>query len=102
MKNQHHQMITKIMAGIAIAFGAWVAGAAPANANTNGTDPNPFGGLRCNCQQTPATGAPALRGEIDRGIQKGHSAWSPGLPPSTQPGGVHVATPVNCIDGLGC
>jgi hypothetical protein len=102
MKNQHHQMITKIMASTAIAFGAWVAAAAPANADTNGTDPNPFGGLRCNCQETAAPGSPALRGEIERGIQQGRSAWSAGLPPSAQPRGVHVATLTNCVDGLGC
>jgi hypothetical protein len=102
MKTQHHQMITKILASTAIVLGAWVAGAAPANANTNGTDPNPFGGLRCNCQETAAPGSPAFRGEIQRGIQQGHSALFPGLPPSTQPRGVHVATLTNCIDGLGC
>jgi hypothetical protein len=102
MKTQHRQLITKTLAGTAIVFGAWIAGAAPANANTNGTDPNPFGGLKCDCQQTAAPGSPALRGEIERGIQQGHSAWSPGLAPSTQPRGFHVGTLTNCVDGLGC
>ena len=84
MTTQHRQVITKTLVSAAIVLGAWVAGAAPASANTNGTDPNPFGGLRCNCQETAAPGSPALRGEIERGIQQARSAW-PGLPPSTQP-----------------
>ena len=85
MKTQHHHVITKILVSAAIVLSAGVAGAAPASANTNGTDPNPFGGLRCNCQETAAPGSPALRAEIERGIQKGHSAWLPGLPAPTQP-----------------
>ena len=44
----------------------------------------------------------ALKDEIARGLQQGRSAWLPGLPPSTQPRGVHVATLTNCISGLDC
>jgi hypothetical protein len=102
MKNQHHQLIAKILASAAIVLGAWVAGAAPASADTNGTNPNPFGGLRCNCQEITPSGSPTLRDEIARGLRQGRSAWLPGLPPSTQPRGVHVATLTNCISGLGC
>jgi hypothetical protein len=85
MKAQHYQLITKTLASAAIVLGAWVAGAAPASANTNGTDPTPFGGLSCSCQETAPSGSPALRAEIHRGIQQGHSAWLQGLPP-TKPG----------------
>jgi hypothetical protein len=102
MKNQHHQLITKILASAAIVLGAWVAGAAPASADTSGTDPNPFGGLGCNCQQITPSGSPSLRDEIARGLRQGRSAWSPGLTPSTQPRGGHVATLTGCIIGLDC
>ena len=74
MKTQHHHLITKTLASAAIVLGAGFAGAASASANTNGTAPNPFGGLTCNCHETATPGSPALRGEIERGIQKGHSA----------------------------
>jgi hypothetical protein len=102
MKNQHHQLIVKTLAGAAIVFGAWVAGAAPSSANTSGTDPNPFGGLRCNCQEITRSGSPALRDQIANGLRQGRSAGVPGLPPSTQSKGVHVATLTNCVAGLGC
>jgi hypothetical protein len=44
---QHHQMITKIMVSAAIVFGSFVVGAAPATADANsaGTNPNPFSTL---------------------------------------------------------
>jgi hypothetical protein len=82
MSTQHHQMITKILAGAAIAFGLWVEGATPASADPNsvGTDPNPFNGLSCNCRETAPAGSPELREEIDRGIREGLSAELPGLP----------------------
>jgi hypothetical protein len=102
MKNQHHQLITKTLAGAAIILGAWVAGAAPASADTSGTHPNPFGGPRCNCQELTPSGSPTLGDEGARGLRQGRSAGLPGLPPSTQPRGVHVTTLTNCISGLDC
>ena len=86
MTTQHRQVITKILVSAAIALGSWVGVAAPASADPDaiGTDPNPFGGLRCSCQETAPPGSPALREEIGRGIREARSAW-PGRPPSTQP-----------------
>ena len=66
-------MVTKMLASAAI-FGSLFAGGTPASADPNQNDPNPFGGLSCNCQQaTPADG-PAASQEVDRGIQAGLSA----------------------------
>jgi hypothetical protein len=71
----------------AIVLGSGVALAAPASAGTgpSSTDPNPFGGLSCNCQETAPPGSPALKAEISGGLREGHSAWLPGLPAPTQP-----------------
>jgi len=104
MTTKHRQTIAKILVSAAVALGSCVAGAAPASADPNsiGTAPNPFGGLSCNCRETAPPGSPALRDEIDRGLRQGRSAWLPGLPPSTQPSGVHVATLTGCVSGLGC
>jgi hypothetical protein len=88
MTTQHRRVITKILVSAAIALGSSVGAAAPASADPNaigGTDPNPFGGLSCSCQETAPPGSPALREEIQRGIRAGLSAWLPGLPPPTQP-----------------
>ena len=72
MKTQHRQVNTKILVSAAIAVGSCVAGAAPASADSNaiGTDPNPFGALSCNCQETAPPGSSALE-EIERGIREG-------------------------------
>jgi hypothetical protein len=88
MTTQRHQVITKILASGAIALGFCIVGAAPASADPNsaGTGPNPFGGLHCDCHETAPPGSQALRVEIARGLQEGHSAWLPGLPAPTQPG----------------
>jgi hypothetical protein len=66
-------MITKMLVSAAI-LGSVVVGAAPANAepNQSGADPNPFGSLSCNCQQTTPPG-PSVSQELDRGIQAGLS-----------------------------
>jgi hypothetical protein len=65
-------MFTKMFVGIALVLSSLVLilGAAPAGADPSrsSTDPNPFGSLTCNCQQTTPGGAPAA-GELDRGIQ---------------------------------
>jgi hypothetical protein len=84
MSTQDHKVITKILVSTAATLGLWIAGATPASAdpnpNTVGTDPNPFGGLSCNCQETAPAGSPERKKEIDRGIREGLSARSPGLP----------------------
>ena len=72
MSTQHHKVITKILVSAAITLGLWIAGATPAradpNPNTVGTDPNPFGGLSCNCQETAPPGSSALE-QMKRGIR---------------------------------
>lgn len=67
-------MITKMLVSAAI-LGSLVVGVAPANADPSqsGTDPNPFGSLTCNCQETTPADGPALTGELNRGIWKGLS-----------------------------
>ena len=67
-------LITKTLISGAILLSSCVVGAAPASAGT-GPDPtpppNPFSGLTCNCQETAVPGSPALKAEIQRGIQEG-------------------------------
>ncbi|EUA15328.1 hypothetical protein I546_0124 [Mycobacterium kansasii 732] len=58
-------MISKILAGVALAAGAAVWIAAPA-----GADPDPFGNLGCSCQ-SPVQGNPA--DQLNQGIQQGQS-----------------------------
>ena len=67
-------MITKMLVSAAI-LGSLVVGAAPASADPSqsGTDPNPFGSLSCNCQETTPANGPALTGELNRGIWNGLS-----------------------------
>jgi hypothetical protein len=76
----HRQVITKILVGTAIALGAFVGTAAPASADTNstGAHPNPFSTLSCSCRETTPAGSPGRQEEINRGIQSGVSAGSPG------------------------
>jgi hypothetical protein len=70
--------ITKILVGAAIVLGSGVVGAAPASADQNPVDQNPFAALSCSCRNTPSPGNPALTEELERGIFGGISA-SPGL-----------------------
>jgi hypothetical protein len=65
-------MITKMLA-TAVILGSLATGGAPASADPNQNDPNPFRSLTCNCQQTTPAGAPAQSQELDRGIQAGLS-----------------------------
>lgn len=83
----NHRVITKLLVSGAIALGSCVVAAAPAGADQNpiGPDPNPFSTLSCGCQETAPAASPVVRGEIDRGLREGHSAWLPGLPAPTQP-----------------
>jgi len=87
MTTQRHKAITKILISAAIAVGLGVGGAAAASAepNPNNTSPNPYGGLGCSCQATAPAGSPDVKAEIDRGLQEGHTAWLPGLPPPAHP-----------------
>jgi hypothetical protein len=86
-KHRHHHVITKIMASAAIAlsFGVVTAASASADPNSVDTDPNPFGVLSCNCQNTAPPDSPALKAEIDRGLREGHTALLPGLPAPAHP-----------------
>jgi hypothetical protein len=79
--------LKRTLISAAIVLGSGIALAAPASAGTgpSSTDPNPFGGLSCNCQQTAQPGSPALKADIDRGLGQGHSAWLPGLPAPAHP-----------------
>ena len=79
MKTGMRAPITKMLVGAAVVLGSCVAGAAPASADPNpsGTQPNPFTGLTCNCQQTDKGGGPAPTAELDRGIRTALSAPSP-------------------------
>jgi hypothetical protein len=65
-------MITKMIAGAAIALGVSLLGAVPANADpghqANPPSPNPFAGLTCNCQKAPPLGGPNMA-EVQRGLQ---------------------------------
>ncbi|OMC56211.1 hypothetical protein A5747_09185 [Mycobacterium sp. IS-836] len=63
-------MITKMLVSAAI-FGSVIAGAAPAGADPGQSDQNIFGGLTCDCQQTPPAGGAVQNDEIDRGIWAG-------------------------------
>ena len=69
----------KILVSAAIALILWVGSAVPAIADLDSgeTDPNPFGGLDCSCQEKYPARSPEQREEIDRGIRDGLSAWSP-------------------------
>ena len=77
---KYRQLITKILVGTAIVLGAFVGAAAPAGADTNstGAHPNPFSTLSCSCREMTPAGSPGRQEEINRGIQSGVSAWSPG------------------------
>lgn len=59
-------LITKVLVSAAIALGSYVVGPAPA-----GADPNPFGGLTCNCQGTAPGDSPLSLEELERGIRDG-------------------------------
>ena len=87
MSTRHHKVITKVLAGAAIAVGLGVGGAAVASADPNpsNTSPNPYGGLGCSCQATAPAGSPDVKAQIDKGLQEGHNAWLPGLPPPAHP-----------------
>lgn len=55
----------------------WISMPAPADAEPNPSDVDPFGGLSCSCSPTAPRGGPAMTQEIIRGIQQGLSAQEP-------------------------
>src|ERR1700722_3446185 len=79
MSTRQQQIIARILVSAAIALVLWVGSAVPATAapDSGRTDPNPFGGLDCSCQEKYPARDPEQREEVDRGIRDGLSAWSP-------------------------
>jgi hypothetical protein len=59
-------VVSKILAGAALAVGAAVAIAAPA-----GADPSVFNDLSCSCPQTISNGGSSVADQINRGIESG-------------------------------
>ena len=82
----------------AIVLGSCVALAAPASATTGPatTDPNPFGALTSNSRETAPPGSPALKAEVDRGLQEGLAVSLPALAPSGQPSLTDYVSGLNC------
>lgn len=64
-----HQVIARLLVGVAVAFGA--AGWAAASVSA---DPNPFSTLSCACKETEPPGSPVLTEKIEQGIQYGLSS----------------------------
>jgi hypothetical protein len=79
MSTRHQQIIMKILVSAAVALVLWVGNVVPAIADPDsaGTDPNPFGGMDCSCQEKYPARSPEQRAEIDGGIRDGLSTWSP-------------------------
>jgi hypothetical protein len=69
-------MIRKMLVSTAIVIGSFAVGVAPANAepNPNGTQPNPFSSLTCNCQEPAPAGSSDRAAQIERGIRSGLSS----------------------------
>ena len=72
-------LITKVVLTAAITLGAALAVATPASA-----DPSSFGTLGCSCTQPIDVphGKPAVKDQVDQGIQSGLGSLH-GSPPST-------------------
>jgi hypothetical protein len=67
-------MITKLLVSAAMVYGSvWGAVPASADPSPSGTEPNPFGSLTCNCQETTPADSAALSAELDRGLWRGLS-----------------------------
>ena len=81
MPTRHQHIIMRLLVSTAIALVRLVGGAVPASADPDPgrTDPNPFDGIVCSCQETYPASSPEQREEIDRGIRDGLSAWSTAL-----------------------
>jgi hypothetical protein len=81
MSTRNQQIIMKILVSAGVALVLWVESVVPAIADpdSGGTDPNPFGGIDCSCQEKYPARSPQQRAEIDRGIRDGRrSTWFPG------------------------
>jgi hypothetical protein len=81
MATRNQQIIMKILVSAAVALVLWAESVVPAIADpdSSGTDPNPFGGLDCSCQEKYPASSPQQRVEIDRGIRDGRrSTFFPG------------------------
>jgi hypothetical protein len=81
MSTRHQHIILKLLVSAAIALVLWVGSVLPAIADpdTGRTDPNPFGGFDCSCQEKYPASSPQQRVEIDRGILDGRrSTFFPG------------------------
>jgi hypothetical protein len=80
-------LITRTLISAAIALGSYLGLAAPASADSNpaNADRDPYSTLSCRCHEPAPAASPAVREEIHRGIQEGHSASLPRLPQPTQP-----------------
>ncbi|MEE6175012.1 hypothetical protein [Mycobacterium sp. 050134] len=81
MTKHYRYTIAKTLTTAAITFGIGVGLAAQAAADEPvGAEANPYTALRCACTETAPAGTLALMEEIQRGLQRGHSVWVPGLP----------------------
>jgi hypothetical protein len=71
MPTRHQHIILKLLVSAVIALVRLVGGAPPASGDPDSgrTDPNPFGGIACSCQETYPASSPEQREEIDRGIR---------------------------------
>ena len=81
MSTRHQQIVMKILVGAAVALVLWVGSvvSAIADPGSAGTEPNPFGGIDCNCHEQYPADSPQQRAEIDRGIRDGRrSTFFPG------------------------
>lgn len=65
-------MFTEVVAAAAVVLGLSVLGTAPASTDPNQPDPNPdpFGGLTCNCQPNNQFAEPNPD-EVERGLRDG-------------------------------
>lgn len=64
-------MIVKLL-GAGGVLAALVLGAVPANAEPLPPEPNPFGGLTCECQGPVSGESPVRSGELQRGLTGSH------------------------------
>jgi hypothetical protein len=80
MSTRHQRIITKPLVNAAVALVLWVGsvGSAIADPGSAGTEPNPFGGIDCSCQEKYPDRGPEQGAEIDRGIRDGLSAGRSG------------------------
>ncbi len=73
MSITHCQVLATTLVNAGVALACWMGGAAPASADPNsaGAEPNPFGGLSCDCPTTAPVGGGTGRDALDRGFRSG-------------------------------